>query len=48
MYEAQVAAYIGAFHIPGDYQERILEYHRKLEADYNDAEQERAAAQEAP
>ena len=29
------------FHIPGDYQERILEYHRKLEAAYNDAEQER-------
>ena len=42
VYEAQVAAYIGAFHIPEDYQERILEYHRNLEAAYNDAEQERA------
>ena len=42
VYEAQIRDYLGAFHIPKDYQERILEYHRKLESAYSDAERERA------
>ena len=36
VYEAQIRDYLGAFHIPKDYQERILEYHRKLESAYSD------------
>jgi hypothetical protein len=42
VYEIQLEAYLAAFHVPGDYQERILEYHRKLEVAYDDAEQERS------
>ena len=43
VYEAQVLEYLRTFHIPEDYRERILEYHRKLEAAYDDAEKERTA-----
>jgi site-specific DNA recombinase len=42
VYEVQLEAYLAAFHVPEDYQERILDYHRKLEAAYDDAEQMRA------
>ena len=42
MYEAQIREYLAAFHIPKDYRERILEYHRKLESAYGDAEKHRA------
>ena len=42
VYEVQLEAYLAAFKIPGDYQHRILEYHRKLEVAYDDAEQERS------
>ena len=42
VYESQIMAYLTAFHIPEDYQERILEAHRKLEAAYSDTEAKRA------
>ncbi len=42
MYEEQLEGYLHTFHIPEDYQERILDHHRKLEAAYDDAEKERA------
>ena len=41
VYEVQIQAYLHSFHIPEDYQERILEYHREREATYRDAERER-------
>ena len=34
VYEAQVEEYLKTFHIPEDYQEKILESHRKMEAAY--------------
>ncbi len=37
IYEAQIEWYIENFVIPEDYQERILEAHRKLEAAYDDS-----------
>jgi len=42
VYEEQLEGYLHTFHIPEDYQERILDHHRKLEAAYDDAEKERA------
>jgi len=41
VYVPQIRAYLAAFHIPADYQERILEAHRKLESAYSDVERER-------
>ena len=35
-------AYLGAFHIPPDYQEKIIEEHRKLQSAY-DVEKQKAA-----
>ena len=43
VYEVQLLDYMRAFHIPQDYQARILEYQGKLEAAYSDAEDERSA-----
>ena len=42
VYEEQILGYLHTFSIPEDYQQRILERHRDLEAAYDDAEQERA------
>ena len=39
VYESQLLAYLDTFHIPDDYQTKILEAHRKLEAAYDDQEQ---------
>ena len=42
VYEAQILAYLTAFHIPENYQEQILDAHRKLEAAYDDHEDQKA------
>ena len=42
MYEAQIVPYLETFHIPVDYQQRLLDSHRKLELAYCDIEQQRA------
>ena len=42
IYEAQIEWYLENFVIPGDYQERILEAHRKLETAYDDLAKRRA------
>jgi site-specific DNA recombinase len=42
LYEKQIEEYLGTFHIPEDYQNRILEAHRKLEAAYDNTNEERA------
>jgi len=42
IYEAQIEWYLENFVIPEDYQERILEAHRKLEAAYNNTAKRRA------
>ena len=43
VYEVQLLNYMRAFHIPENYQARILEYQSKLEAAYSDAESDRSA-----
>ena len=43
IYEAQLLAYLHTFHIPEDYLERILEYHRRLEEAYGESEKEQAS-----
>jgi len=42
VYESQILAYLSTFHVPEDYQERIVEAHRKLEAAYSDSEEQRS------
>ncbi len=37
VYEAQILSYLGTFHIPEDYQQRILEAQQELEKAYTDA-----------
>ena len=41
VYEHQVSEYLSTFEIPEDYQGRILEGHRKLQAAYHDTSQQR-------
>jgi hypothetical protein len=41
IYEAQIEWYLEEFVIPDDYQEKILEAHRKLEAAYDEVEKRR-------
>jgi len=36
IYEEQIAAYLEVFHIPEDYQEKIMEAHRRLQSAYDD------------
>jgi site-specific DNA recombinase len=42
IYEAQIEWYLEHFHIPKDYQEKILEAHAKLQTAYSDKETQRA------
>jgi site-specific DNA recombinase len=42
VYERQLGEYLRAFHIPEDFQERILEAHLKLRSAYDEVEQDRA------
>ena len=42
VYEEQIKEYLNTFHIPQDYQSKILEAHRKLQAAYVDTDRERA------
>jgi DNA invertase Pin-like site-specific DNA recombinase len=42
VYEGQIEAYLSTFHIPEDYQDRLLAVHRKLEEAYGNVEQEKA------
>ena len=42
VYEAQIETYLESLHIPEDYQAKILEAHRKLQAAFDDAPQQRA------
>ena len=42
VYEEQIEEYLKTFYIPEDYQEKILEAHRKLEATYVDTSEEQA------
>jgi DNA invertase Pin-like site-specific DNA recombinase len=41
VYEYQIEKYLETFHVPQDYQDRILEAHRKLQEAYDDSEKER-------
>ncbi len=41
VYEKQIEEYLDTFHIPEDYQKRILEAHSKLEAAYDNTDEER-------
>ena len=41
VYENQLIDYLETFHIPQDYQQRILEHHAKLQAAYDDTEGQR-------
>ena len=41
VYECQLVEYLRAFHIPEDFQERILEAHLKLRSAYDEVERER-------
>ena len=41
VYEHQLEKHLNVFHIPDDYQERLLEAHWKLEAAYVDVQEER-------
>jgi len=43
VYEHQIERYLETFHIPDDYQSRILETHKKLQTAYDDTENERTA-----
>ena len=43
VYEYQIERYLETFHIPDDYQAKILEAHRKLQTAYDDIEGERTA-----
>ena len=40
VYEEQIEGYLETFHIPEDYQQKILEAHRKLQASYGDGRAE--------
>ena len=42
VYEEQIEEYLKIFYIPEDYQEKILDAHRRLEATYVDASAEQA------
>jgi len=42
VYEEQIKEYLKTFHIPEDYQLKILEAHRKLEGAYHNLDRERA------
>lgn len=42
VYERQLVEYLRAFHIPEDFQERILEAHLKLRSAYDEVQRERA------
>lgn len=42
VYEEQIAEYLSTFHIPPDYQSRILDAHRKLQSAYDNTDSERA------
>ena len=42
VYEEQIGAYLQTFHIPEDYQQKILEAQQKLQATYNDNGRERS------
>ncbi len=42
VYEEEIEEYLKTFHIPEDYQEKILEAHRKLEATYEHTGEEEA------
>ncbi len=39
-YEYQIEQYLATFHIPEDYQAKILEAHKKLQTAYDDTEKE--------
>ena len=43
LYEQQLIEYLDSFHIPEDYQHRILEAHRKLQSAYDDVTKQKAA-----
>jgi hypothetical protein len=43
LYEQQLIEYLNSFHIPEDYQHRILEAHRKLQSAYDDVTKQKAA-----
>jgi DNA invertase Pin-like site-specific DNA recombinase len=43
LYEQQLIEYLSCFHIPEDYQHRILEAHRKLQLAYDDVSKQKAA-----
>jgi hypothetical protein len=45
VYEAQIQWYLESFAIPKDYQEKILEAHRKLDRAYDDADRRRTQLQ---
>ena len=42
VYESQILAYMSTFQVPENYQKRIVEAHRKLEAAYSDSAEQRS------
>jgi site-specific DNA recombinase len=42
VYEEQIGGYLSTFHIPPDYQNRILDSHRRLQSAYDNVDSERA------
>ena len=42
VYDNQIERYLESFHIPADYQEKLLEMHKKLLGAYSDIEKKRA------
>ena len=42
VFERQIGEYLSTFHIPPDYQSRILDAHRKLQSVYDNSDSERA------
>ena len=43
LYEEQLIEYLSSFHIPEDYQQRILDAHRKLQSAYDNVTNQKAA-----
>jgi len=46
VYERQLVRYLRAFHIPEDFQEKILDAHLKLRSAYDEVDQKRAKLRE--
>jgi hypothetical protein len=48
VHEEQIGGYLSTFHIPADYQSRILDSHRRLRSAYDNVDSERAKWEAQP